>query len=125
MLSVFMVFILLVGCSNNSAVEPEKEQGDSETEPVSEEEPESDLYELGKEALEVSFYGNYGWYQMPRWGADPATKWIEDNLKVHVTAVSSGGNNAQKLQTMIAGNELPDIVWTERGPDIERLREAG
>ncbi|GIP31580.1 extracellular solute-binding protein [Paenibacillus sp. J2TS4] len=128
-LFVFMVTILLLaGCSSDNtsappANEPEK-QGDSGPKAESET-PESDLYELGKEELEVSFYGNYGWYQMPKWGKDPASKWIEDNLKVHVTAISSGGNNAQKLQTMIAGDELSDIVWTERGADVERLREAG
>lgn len=130
-LSVFMVFTLLVGCSgggNTSAPpanEPAKQEGSESGQEPSGESPKSDLYELGKEELKVSFYGNYGWYQMPKWGKDPASKWIQDNLKVTVTAVSSGGNNAQKLQTMIAGDELPDIIWTDRGPDVERLREAG
>lgn len=129
-LSVFMVFTLVVGCGgggNTSAPpanEPAKQEGSEGQEP-SGESPKSDLYELGKEELNVSFYGNYGWYQMPKWGKDPASKWVQDNLKVTVTAVSSGGNNAQKLQTMIAGDELPDIIWTDRGPDVERLREAG
>lgn len=126
-LSVFMVFTLLVGCSSgnttNKVNEPAK-QGEAGQESASES-PQGNLYELGKEPLEVSFYGNYGWYQMPKWGKDPASKWILDNLKVTVNAVSSGGNNAQKLQTMIAGNEMPDIIWSDRGPDIERLREAG
>jgi putative aldouronate transport system substrate-binding protein len=126
-LSVFMVFTLLVGCgSGKTSAPPENEpvkQGDTGQE--SSETPKSDLYELGKEPLEVSFYGNYGWYQLPKWGKDPASKWIQDNLKITVNGISSGGNNAQKLQTMIAGNELPDIIWTDRGPDIERLREAG
>ncbi|MGG4395307.1 extracellular solute-binding protein [Paenibacillus thiaminolyticus] len=129
-LSVFMVFTLVVGCggggntSSPPANEPAKQEGSEGQEP-SGESPKSDLYELGKEELNVSFYGNYGWYQMPKWGKDPASKWVQDNLKVTVTAVSSGGNNAQKLQTMIAGDELPDIIWTDRGPDVERLREAG
>lgn len=61
---------------------------------------------------------------MPKWGKDAASKWILDNLKINVTGISSGGNNAQKLQTMIVGNELPDIVWTEKGADVERLRQA-
>lgn len=125
-LSVVMVLTLMAGCGSGTSAptanEPEK-QSEKTADPAPET-PKSDLYELGKEPLELSFYGNYGWYTMPKWGKDPATKWIQDNKKVTVVGVSSGGNNAQKLQTMIAGNELPDIIWTEKGADVERLRQA-
>ncbi|MBG9733712.1 extracellular solute-binding protein [Paenibacillus alvei] len=125
-LSVFMVFTMMVGCSSGGntpqANEPAK-QGEG-TENSNSEASKSDVYELGKEPLEVTFFGNYGWYDMPKWGKDPASKWIQDNKKISVKAISSGGNAAQKLQTMIAGNELPDIIWTDRGADVERLREA-
>ncbi len=82
-------------------------------------------FELGSEPLEFSFYGHYDWYTMPSWGADEASKWIQDNKKVKVTAINSGGNAAQKLNTMIASKELPDVIWTDRGTDVERLRAAG
>ena len=26
---------------------------------------------------------------------------------------------------MIVSNELPDVIWLDRGPDVDRLREAG
>ncbi|WP_373285821.1 extracellular solute-binding protein [Paenibacillus segetis] len=129
MLSILMVLTLMAGCGgkNNSSAPaatdtPENQGGNAAN--TATEAPAPVLYELGKEPLEVSFYGNYGWYQMPKWGADAASKWILDNLKINVTGISSGGNNAQKLQTMIVGNELPDIVWTEKGADVERLRQA-
>lgn len=129
MISILTVFAVLAGCGGNNSsapaasptVEPEKTE---EAATTATEAPAPDLYELGKEPLEVSFYGNYGWYQMPKWGKDAASKWILDNKKINVTAISSGGNSPQKLQTMIVGNELPDIVWTNRGPDVERLRQA-
>lgn len=38
-------------------------------------------FELGSEPLEFSFYGHYDWYTMPSWGADEASKWIQDNKK--------------------------------------------
>jgi putative aldouronate transport system substrate-binding protein len=127
-LSTLLLSTVVAGCGGNNSsapaatAEPAKEGGTAVN--TATEAPAADLYELGKEPLEVSFYGNYGWYQMPKWGKDAASKWILDNLKINVTGISSGGNNAQKLQTMIVGNELPDIVWTEKGADVERLRQA-
>ncbi|TNJ63254.1 extracellular solute-binding protein [Paenibacillus hemerocallicola] len=82
-------------------------------------------FAFGETPLSFSFYGSYDWYTMQPWGGDMATKWIKDNKKVNVTAIPSGGAAAQKLNTMIAADELPDVIFTERGPDVERLRKAG
>ncbi|WP_258207816.1 extracellular solute-binding protein [Paenibacillus radicibacter] len=87
--------------------------------------PSDGKFVLGQKPLELSFYGNYDWYNMPVWGADAATKWIQDNLKVTVKPIPNGGKAAQKLSTMIASKELPDVIWGDRGPDVEKLREAG
>ncbi|UYO03532.1 extracellular solute-binding protein [Paenibacillus sp. PSB04] len=85
----------------------------------------SELFQLGSAPVDFTFYGHYDWYTMPTWGGDVASKWIQDNKKVNVTAINSGGNAAQKLNTMIASKELPDVIWMERGADVERLRAAG
>lgn len=127
-LSVVMVFSLMVGCSSgnggNKGAAPSNTGGGQQQEGNTPPE-ESNLYELGKEPLEISIFGNYEWYTMPKWGADPMTKWVQDNKKITIKEIPNGGNNAQKLNTMIASGELPDIVWGERGADVERLREAG
>ncbi len=80
---------------------------------------------FGETPIEFSFYGNYDWYTMNPWGEDPATAWIKENKKVNVTAIQSGGNAQQKLSTMIASKTLPDVIWLDRGGDVEKLREAG
>ncbi|MBJ9990313.1 extracellular solute-binding protein [Paenibacillus sp. S28] len=85
----------------------------------------SEPFQLGSAPVDFTFYGHYDWYTMPTWGGDVASKWIQDNKKVNVTAINSGGNAAQKLNTMIASKELPDVIWMERGADVERLRAAG
>ncbi|WP_256972662.1 extracellular solute-binding protein [Saccharibacillus sp. O23] len=82
-------------------------------------------YVLGEQPLEFSFYGHYDWYTMPNWGEDKASEWIKANKKVNVVPISSGGNAKQKLSTMIVSGELPDVIWTERGADVESLRKAG
>ena len=68
-------------------------------------------------------YGHYDWYTMPNWGEDKATEWIKENKKVNVVPVSSGGNAASKFNTMIVSGELPDVLWMDRGPDLDRLIE--
>lgn len=126
--AVISLAIGLTGCfsSNNApsnAADPAGSGGNGNT-------PKADAsaqsgYELGKEPLEFSFYGHYDWYTMPNWGDDLSSKWIKENKKVNVVPISSGGNAKQKLSTMIVSGELPDVIWTERGADVEQLRQAG
>ncbi|MBW5446278.1 extracellular solute-binding protein [Cohnella sp. CFH 77786] len=116
--------VVLTACSKNenSSAASDSPAGQSAGgEPAS----SGTAYELGKEPLEFSFYGHYDWYTMPNWGEDLATKWIKENKKANVVPVSSGGNAKQKLSTMIVSGELPDVIWMERGPDVEKLRSEG
>ncbi|AYB42592.1 extracellular solute-binding protein [Paenibacillus lautus] len=84
----------------------------------------SDKFVLGETPLEFSFYGHYNEYTMPPWGQDESSKWIKENKKVTVNAIHSQGNAQQKFNTMIASTELPDVMWMDRGPDVEKLRQA-
>ncbi|NMO96025.1 extracellular solute-binding protein [Paenibacillus lemnae] len=116
---------MLTGCSggsggSGSTADPEKPGDDGKAG-----ESTSSQFVLGEKQLDFSFYGNYDWYTMPNWGADESSKWIKENKKVNITPVHSGGNAAQKLNTMIASGSLPDVMWMERGPDVEKLRQAG
>lgn len=42
-----------------------------------------------------------------------------------MTPIKASGNHEQKLTTMIADGKLPDVIWGDRGANVERLREAG
>lgn len=96
-LSVVMVFSLIVGCSSgnggNKGAAPSNTGGEQQQEGNTPPE-ESNLYELGKEPLEISIFGNYEWYTMPKWGADPMTQWVQDNKKITIKEIPNGGNNA-------------------------------
>jgi putative aldouronate transport system substrate-binding protein len=126
LISVLVALAVLAACNGESSpaatyssVEPEEEEriiGNSR---------DDRLYEFGIEPLNISFYAHYSSYNMPQWGEDPSSKWIRDHMKIHVQAVGAEGNGAQKLQKMIAGNKLPDLIWGQRDSDLERLREAG
>ncbi|MFX3634868.1 MAG: ABC transporter substrate-binding protein [Candidatus Pristimantibacillus sp.] len=134
--SLFLVLALmlvavsaLAGCAKNDGgkandekpaatgtAAPEENKGDKEAANAG--------WVLGSEPLSFSLYGHYDWYTMPQWGQDESSKWIKENKKVDITGIQSGGNAAQKLNTMIASGELPDVLWLDRGADVERLRAA-
>nr|WP_254450232.1 extracellular solute-binding protein [Cohnella herbarum] len=104
--------IVMSGCSN-------KEQENST--PVN----ESNAFVFGETPVEFSFYGNYDWYTMQPWGEDPASKWIKENKKVNVIPVPAQGASVQKFNTMVASKDLPDVMFMDRGPLVEKLRQAG
>ncbi|WP_379248874.1 extracellular solute-binding protein [Paenibacillus sp. GCM10028914] len=86
---------------------------------------EQKLYRFKEEPLELTFYGHYDSYTMPQWGADPSSKWIRDTLNIHINGISSDGNAKLKLQKMISSKQLPDVIWGDRGFDLQRMREEG
>lgn len=112
----------MTGCSNSNG---NGNNGGNEPGATAAAGDPSAVYELGKEPLEFSFYGHYDWYTMPEWGGDLATKWIKENKLVNVVPVSSGGNAKNKMSTMIVSGELPDVIWMERGAEVEKLRAEG
>lgn len=119
-----MIIVLLSAC-NGQAKEVEPLQTVTPEEQSIKDLPTNQLYELGKEPLNVTFYGHYSYYKMPQWGADPSSKWIQDNLNIHVKGIGTEGNGTQKLKKMIASKQLPDIIWGQRDADLDQLREAG
>ncbi|OXS56257.1 ABC transporter substrate-binding protein [Cohnella sp. CIP 111063] len=115
----------LTGCAKNEGSSSSPSPGSSAPPASSASEEAGAGFALGEQPLEFSFYGHYDWYTMPPWGEDLATKWIKENKKVNVVPVSSGGNAKQKMSTMIVSGELPDVIWMERGADVEKLRSEG
>ncbi|MBC8081233.1 MAG: extracellular solute-binding protein [Gorillibacterium sp.] len=120
---ILVTIVFLTGCSKkNNNVEPTASAVPSPTASASE--PVATSFQLGSEPLNFSFYGNYDWWVTDEWGNDPTTKWIQENFKITVKPVQSGGTAQQKLNTMIVSNELPNVIMSE-GADFEKLRAAG
>ncbi|MCC3376038.1 extracellular solute-binding protein [Cohnella sp. REN36] len=72
--------------------------------------------------LTFSIYPNYDWWTMQAWGDDPISKWIQDNKKVTLKPISSGGAAATKLNTMEVSGSLPDVIILDR-KDVPRFVE--
>ncbi|MBN2656007.1 MAG: extracellular solute-binding protein [Spirochaetales bacterium] len=76
--------------------------------------------------MSFSWFIVYDWFSPPNaWGADPVSGWLKENKNVDIDWVSSGGASADRLRLMIATEDLPDVICTERGPGVGKLIESG
>lgn len=132
-LSFALVLSACSGNNNNNAspsASPEDSAGAS-TEPTSGEEPvQSDITAAGHplvfdSPITFSYFMNYDWATLENWGEQPDSKWMQENLQVTIEPIQSNGAAAEKLNSMIVSGELPGVMMTDRGKDVERLREAG
>jgi ABC-type sugar transport system, periplasmic component len=129
--AILVLATALAGCSgggngkNEPSPSPTAGTGSNNSGNGDAAEAPSDIWQLGSEPLEFSMYGHYNWYDVPAWDSTVAGRWVKENKNVNIVPISAGGNPDQKLSTMIASNELPDVIWLDRGADVERLREMG
>ncbi|WP_337098918.1 extracellular solute-binding protein [Paenibacillus sp. YIM B09110] len=123
--SLALMLALLTALTACSGKENKAEEGATDQAATNNASKEENAFVFGETPLSFSFYGNYDWYTMYPWGEDMATKWIQDNKQVTVKAIPSSGAASQKFTTMLASKKLPDVVWLDRGPDVEKLVKAG
>ncbi|MCR2804326.1 extracellular solute-binding protein [Paenibacillus soyae] len=121
----FCLLAAIIGCSDSDGGGLQTEASNLPAASAPASSADNDRFELGQEPLELTFYGHYSYYTMPEWGADPSSRWIRDTFDIQIDAINADGNAKLKLQKMIAGKQLPDIIWGDRDSDLERMREAG
>lgn len=65
----------------------------------------------------LNWYVNFSWFNY-NWGESLISKYIEQKTGVKINFIVPAGNEAEKLNTMIASGTLPDVVtlgWWEDG----------
>lgn len=65
--------------------------------------------------ITFDWYVNFSWFAR-QWGESAVTKYITEQTGVNVRFIVPAGNEAEKLNSMIAGDTLPDIItlgWYE------------
>jgi putative aldouronate transport system substrate-binding protein len=75
----------------------------------------------------VSFdwYINYAWFAR-KWGENRISKFITETTGVNVRFIVPAGNEAERLNAMIAGNALPDLITLDNGAaQISEMIDAG
>ncbi|AZS15119.1 extracellular solute-binding protein [Paenibacillus lutimineralis] len=81
---------------------------------------------LGEKPLEFSAYAHYQNTDFPKWESTPIGKYLSEEKQVKINMIAAAGAHTQKLSAMMASDELPDMIWTDRDhPDVDRLYKAG
>lgn len=138
MLVGLLIFILafgtvLAGCSSNTDNSGNSGENNVSNTPANNTTPSNDTNEdvvvdevkLFEEPLDFSFYVNYDWYGPKGFGDDKITAYLRDELKVNVEEISSNGQAKQKLGTIIASDDYPDVIQMNRGTDFNQLVDNG
>lgn len=68
-----------------------------------------------EDKVELDWYINFSWFTTP-WGEDMTSKKITEETGIDINFIVPAGNEAEKLNTMIAADTLPDLLtigWWE------------
>lgn len=63
----------------------------------------------------LKWYVNFDWYAQPGWGVDTVTRKIKEDMNIDVEFISG---NDEKLNTMMASGNLPDIMTFDKNLTI-------
>lgn len=75
--------------------------------------------------ITFDWYINFSWFAR-KWGDSKVSKYITDKTGVNINFIVPAGNEAEKLNSMIAGDTLPDLItlgWWEG--QVNMMVEAG
>ncbi|OON96418.1 MAG: ABC transporter substrate-binding protein [Epulopiscium sp. Nele67-Bin005] len=112
------ISVFAVGCGSSNTT---KELAAPSTE-VSKDIPG---WTVNNDPTDLSWYVNFSWFTTP-WGNDIVSQKITEETGVNVNFIIPAGNEAEKLNTMIASDTLPDLLtlgWWEG--QIPEMIDAG
>lgn len=137
-MSTFLMALALMGSmagcsSNNSKVEAGKVGKDkdivTEKTDVAVTENTGDVIpgwqQHADDKVTLSWYINYSWFTTP-WGENLVSKKITEETGVDIEFVVPAGNEAEKLNSLIASDTLPDLLtmWWGEG-QVTQIIDAG
>lgn len=137
-MSAFLMALALMGSmagcgSNNSQVEASKvDEGKevaAETTEAAATENTGDVIpgwqQHADDKVTLSWYVNFSWFNKP-WGENLVSKKITEETGVDIEFVVPAGNEAEKLNSLIASDTLPDLLtmWWGEG-QVAQMIDAG
>jgi len=129
--TVFLLTTVFAGCSKSTndpkPSTPSNSNATADNGKESTDEKSSDVWQLGSSELEFTAYAHYDWLDFPKKMEDvPFWKYLKENKKVNIKTRAAQGNSPQLMTTMMADDDLPDMIYGNRfDPDILRLYAAG
>ena len=108
-----MLITSVVGCSSVKTQDKEIMPASSAGIELSADEP--GWQRNSDDKVDLQWYINFSWFTTP-WGEDITSQKITEETGINVEFIVPAGNEAEKLNTMIASDTLPDILtlgWWE------------
>ncbi|MDR1126697.1 MAG: extracellular solute-binding protein [Treponema sp.] len=108
----FLAIIVIGGCSRKAVDAPAASSGQT-ARTVSADEP--GWKANASTPIKFQWYINFSWFSR-QWGQSKVSKYITQKTGVDVEFIVPAGNEAERLNAMIAGNTLPDLLtlgWWE------------
>lgn len=134
-LSLMLVLSLattLAACTGGSKQEPPAASASQSAEPPAsstEASPSPSTDEPGWKSdtspITFDWYLNFAWFPN-KWGVDPTSQYVTKKTGVNINFIVPAGNENEKLNAMIAANDLPDFItlgWWEEG--VKKMVEGG
>lgn len=106
-----LVLSIFTGCSKETNENASPEETEKKA-PLSADEP---AWQADTSPITFDWYMNFSWFAH-KWGDDEVSKYVTDKTGVSINFISPAGNEAEKMNTMIASGKLPDFItigWWE------------
>ncbi|MBM7604191.1 putative aldouronate transport system substrate-binding protein [Metabacillus crassostreae] len=107
-----MFLVIFAGCTNTAKNETASSEEEKPKTKLSADEPG---WKVDTSPITFDWYVNFSWFAS-KWGEDEVSKYVTDKTGVSINFISPAGNEAEKMNTMIASGKLPDFItigWWE------------
>ncbi|GIN69722.1 ABC transporter substrate-binding protein [Bacillus sp. J14TS2] len=117
-----LIAILMTACSSSKKENVEAEQPSSENATkLTENDPG---WQEDNSPITFDWYINFSWFAS-KWGGDETSKYITDKTGVTLNIMAPAGNEAEKMNTMIASGKLPDFITLAWGEEAVKQMVEG
>lgn len=117
-LGLGLVAVAVLGLAACSPKDGGKDKAASADLPEARFEPDASTPSWEKDTehpAKLKWYVNFDWYAQPGWGVDTVTRKIKEDMNIDVEFVSG---NDEKLNTMMASGNLPDLMTFDKNLPI-------
>jgi len=89
--------------------------------------PSAEIASGEREFYTFDMYYNYDWASYPSyvWGEDNLTKYWGEMFNIHMNQSKPDANADETLNLRIAADDLPDVIWMDRGDMNQRMARLG
>lgn len=116
-----MILSMAAGCGGGKNTAGSGELPAAVTEATAEEPG----WKADTDPVTLDWYVNYSWYSS-MWDTGEFSQWMEEKTGVKINFIVPSGDEGEKLNTMIAGNTLPEIITIEAtNPAFKQMVDAG